>query len=67
MQREGATFEEIGAAIGVSKQAAKNIFELAMKKLRRHIRLHPEKADMLWNFLEGSPDPKGYGKYKEIE
>jgi DNA-directed RNA polymerase sigma subunit (sigma70/sigma32) len=67
MQREGATFEEIGAALGVSKQAAKSIYDGAMVKLKRHIRLHPEKAEALWNFLEGSPDPKGYGKYTEVE
>jgi hypothetical protein len=61
--REVATFEEIGEALGVTKQRAKSIYDGAMVKLRRYLKHHPEEAETLWNFLEGSPNPKGY-EYK---
>jgi len=64
---DGKTFDEIGKELGVTKQQAKNIFDAAIQKLKLYLRRHPEEADVLWNFLEGSPDPKGHGKYREIE
>lgn len=56
----GATWEEIGEEIGVSGQMAQQIYNQAMEKLRGHLKAKPELAEMMYNFIEGAPDPTGY-------
>ena len=48
----GASFDEIGKAIGTTSERARQIYKEALEKMRQHLQENPEQADELFTCLQ---------------
>lgn len=61
MERREMTFEEIGAEFGFTHQRAREVYNRAIYKLRKHLYEHPDlAADLRMTLTQDAEMPAGY-------